>query len=76
VSDMTTGQTRQRAAQSPWPLEELVRAQCMACEGRSFDAIAHALGRSVEDVRRRLDPEPVPSRQEFANIGYRHLRYR
>ncbi len=48
----------------------------MACEGHSFDSIAQALGRSPEDVRRRLDPEPAPSRQEFANVGYRHLKYR
>jgi hypothetical protein len=27
-------------------------------------------------VRRRLDPEPAPGRQEFANVGYRHLKYR
>ncbi len=76
MSDTTTGQTRRRTSHSPWPLEELVRAQCMACEGRSFDTIAQALGRSPEDVRRRLDPEPAPGRQEFANIGYQHLKYR
>jgi hypothetical protein len=48
----------------------------MACEGHSFEGIAQALGRSPEDVRRRLDPEPAPGRQEFANVGYRHLKYR
>jgi len=76
MPDMTTPQRRRRTSHSPWPLEELVRAQCMACEGHSFDSIAQALGRSPEDVRRRLDPEPAPSRQEFANVGYRHLKYR
>jgi len=59
-----------------WPLEELVRAQCMACEGRSFEEIAQALGRSLEEVRQRLDPEPAPSRQEFAGTAYRHLKKR
>jgi hypothetical protein len=48
----------------------------MACEGHSFDSIAQALGRLPEDVRRRLDPEPVAHRQEFANVGYRQLKYR
>jgi hypothetical protein len=60
----------------PWPLEELVRAQCMACEGRSFDDIADALGRSAEEVRRRLDAEPPPPRQDFAQVGYPHLKLR
>jgi predicted transcriptional regulator len=59
-----------------WPLEALVRAQCMACEGRSIEEIAHALGRSREEVRQRLDPEPAPTRQEFAGIAYRHLKRR
>ncbi len=48
----------------------------MACEGHSFERIAQALGRSSEDVRCRLDPEPATGRQEFANVGYRHLKYR
>jgi hypothetical protein len=48
----------------------------MACEGHSFERIAEALGRSGEDVRRRLDPEPAPGRQEFANVGYRVLKSR
>jgi len=60
----------------PWPLEELVRAQRMACEGASFDTIAHALGRTSEEVRRRLDPEPAPHRPEFASVGYPHLKRR
>jgi hypothetical protein len=76
VPDMTTPQPRRRISHSPWPLEELVRAQCMACEGHGFERIAQALGRSPEDVRRRLDPEPAPGRQEFANVGYRHLKCR
>jgi hypothetical protein len=58
----------------PWPIEELVRAQCMACEGRSFDDIARALGRSADEVRRRLEPDPGPRRQELANLGYPHLK--
>jgi hypothetical protein len=60
----------------PWPIEELVRAQRMACEGHSFDAIARALRRSAEEVRRRLDPEPAAKRQECARVGYPHLKCR
>jgi hypothetical protein len=60
----------------PWPLEELVRAQCMACEGTSFDDIADTLGRSAEEVRRRLDAEPSSPRQDFAQVGYPHLKVR
>jgi hypothetical protein len=48
----------------------------MACEGHSFDSIAQALGRSGEEVRRRLDPEPAAHRQEFARVGYQYLKYR
>jgi hypothetical protein len=59
-----------------WPLEELVRAQCMECDGRSFDDIALALGRSTEEVRRRLDPTPVSGRPEFAGVAYRHMKRR
>jgi hypothetical protein len=76
LTDTTTGRPRQRTSHSPWPIEEMVRAQCMACEGHSLDSIAQALGRSGEEVRRRLDPEPAPSRQEFASVGYPHLKYR
>jgi hypothetical protein len=59
-----------------WPLDELVRAQRMACEGRSYDAIALALGRSGEEVRRKLDPQPAPRRPKFAGVGYGHLKRR
>ncbi len=48
----------------------------MACEGHSFERIAQALGRSGEEVRRRLDPEPAAHRQEFAMVGYPHLKCR
>jgi hypothetical protein len=65
-----------RTLPSPWPIEELVRAQRMACDGASVDAIAEALGRPVADVRRRLDPEPAARREEYANVGYRHLKRR
>ena len=60
----------------PWPLYELVRAQRMACEGRSCDDIALALGRSGEEVRRKLDPEPAARRPEFAGVRYGHLKRR
>ena len=76
MPDMTTDATRRRTPYSPWPLDELVRAQCMACEGRSLDSIAQALGRTAEEVRRRLDPEPAAGRPEFASVGYRHLKCR
>jgi len=76
MSETTTGPPRHRTSHSPWPLEELVRAQRMACEGYNLETIAKALGRSGEEVRRRLDPEPAPGRPEFASVGYRHLKYR
>jgi hypothetical protein len=62
--------------EEPWPLEELVRAQQLACEGKSFEEIARALGRTAEDVRRRLDPDQVETRPEFARVGYPHLKRR
>jgi hypothetical protein len=65
-----------RTGLPPWPIEELVRAQRMACDGASFDAIAEALGRPVHDVRRRLDPEPAAARAEYARVGYPHLKRR
>jgi hypothetical protein len=65
-----------RTSLSPWPIEDLVRAQRMACDGHSYDAIAEALGRPVTDVRRRLDPEPAAPREEYANVGYRYLKGR
>jgi hypothetical protein len=67
---------RRRPPHSPWPIEELVRAQRMACDGASFDAIAQALGRPVTDVRRRLDPEPAAQREKCASVGYPHLKGR
>jgi hypothetical protein len=76
MPNKTSDPKRRRTPHSPWPIEELVRAQCMACEGHSLEAIARSLGRSDEEVRRRLDPEPSPDRQEFAGVGYRHLKYR
>jgi hypothetical protein len=57
-----------------WPLEELVRAQRMACDGLTFEEIAQALGRSGEQVRRRLEAEPTPSRQAVANVGFAHMK--
>lgn len=67
---------RRAVDEDAWPLEELVRAQRLACEGKGFDEIARALGRTVEDVRRRLDPDPVAERPEFAGVGYPHLKRR
>jgi hypothetical protein len=65
-----------RTSPSPWPIGELVRAQRMACDGHSFDAIAEALGRPANDVRRKLDPEPAARREEYASVGYPHLKRR
>jgi hypothetical protein len=76
MADLITRRACGQTARPPWPIEELVRAQCMACEGHSVERIAQALGRSTEEVRRKLDPEPAPRRQEFAEVGYRHLKYR
>jgi hypothetical protein len=73
MPDMPPGR---RSSHSPWPIEELVRAQRMACDGASFDVIAEALGRPVQDVRRKLDPEPAPKREAYASVGYRHLKGR
>ena len=64
------------APDQPWPLHELVRAQRMACEGCSYDDIALALGRSGEEVRRKLDPEMVTPRPVFAGVSYGHLKRR
>lgn len=57
-----------------WPIKDIVLAQRMACEGSSFDDIAAAVGRSVDDVRRHLEPDPSRIRQEFAKVGYPHLK--
>jgi hypothetical protein len=48
----------------------------MACEGLSFDAIAEALGRPVQDVHHRLDPEQAVPCEEYASVGYPHLKGR
>jgi hypothetical protein len=61
---------------SPWPIEELVLAQRMACEGKTFQVIAEALGRPVKEVLRQLDPEPATRREEFAMVAYPHLKGR
>jgi hypothetical protein len=67
---------QRRTSHAPWPIEELVRAQRMACAGASVDAIAQALGRAANDVRCRLDPEPAQRRAEYASVGYPHLKRR
>jgi hypothetical protein len=60
----------------PWPLEQLVRAQQMECDGLSHDEIAVALGCTRREVGQKLDPEPAPNRQPFANVGHQHLKIR
>jgi hypothetical protein len=76
MADMKPYSARRQTTSAPWPLDELVRAQRMACEGHSFDAIAQALGRSGEDVIRKLDPPPAPNRPEIAGVGYQHIKRR
>lgn len=39
----------------PWPFEQLVEAQQMACAGFSVEAIAEALGRPPRSVRIKLE---------------------
>jgi hypothetical protein len=73
---MTDMLLRRRPSDSPWPIEDLVRAQRMACEGASFDDIAETLGRPLSDVRRKLDPGPATPRDEYANVGHPHLKSR
>jgi hypothetical protein len=62
--------------EGPWPLEELVKAQQMECDGLSHDEIAVALGRSCREIRQKLDPKAPPNRQPFAKVGYQHLKIR
>jgi hypothetical protein len=78
MEERTMSDTKQHRQPSfaPWPLEELVRAQRMACDGANLDTIAQALGRPANDVRRKLDPEPAAVREEYANVAYRHLKRR
>jgi hypothetical protein len=65
-----------RPSYPPWPIEELVQAQRMACAGASYEDIADALGRPLSDVRRKLDSEPATPRDEYANVGRPHLKSR
>ncbi len=69
-------QVRGSTAHAPWPLEELVRAQRMACDGHDIDAIATALSRSSDEVRRKLDPAPATPRPACAGVAYGHLKRR
>jgi hypothetical protein len=39
--------TRRLSAEVPWPIEELVRAQCMAWHGASCEAIAQGCEKKV-----------------------------
>ncbi len=61
----------------PWPIDELVRAQCMECDGIPLEEIARLLGRDFFDVAHHLrQPEDgkTKSRPERANLGYAHLK--
>lgn len=58
----------------PWSIEDIVLAQRMACEGKLFEEIARALGRTTAEVVRMVDPEPEDDRQETAGMGYADVK--
>lgn len=57
----------------PWTLEEIVRAQCLDCEGKPIEEIAHELSREISDVARVLYADPEP-RQERAGVSRADLK--
>lgn len=65
-----------RAYAEPWPIEDIVRAQQMACQGKPLDEIARELGRTSAEVVQIVDPEPKDDRQERAGMDYAHLKGR
>lgn len=60
----------------PWPIEDIVEAQCMACDGKSVDEIAAALGRPHDEVRRVVAPDIAveTKRQEVASVGFSNFK--
>ncbi len=58
----------------PWLIEDIVRAQQMACEGKLFEEIARALGRTSAEVVQMVDPEPEDDRQARAGSGYADVK--
>lgn len=70
-----------------WSSEEIVRAQCLACEGMTADKIIEALnaagmalGCDVGDVIRVIDNDPVQSkaktREAVAGVGHAKAKSR
>jgi hypothetical protein len=63
----------------PWPIEDIVAAQRMHCEGVSVEEICTALGRGRDEVMKLLSPEDAPQprqRPERANVGFSYLKGR
>jgi hypothetical protein len=65
-----------RAYAEAWTIEDICRAQQMACDGKPFDEIARELGRTSAEIAQIVDPEPKADRQERAGMGYAHLKGR
>ena len=64
-------------ARETLPLEDIVRAQNMACAGASIADIALELGYPVHCIAMLLDPEGAPpARRPTVTIGYAHIKDR
>lgn len=60
----------------PWPIEDIVSAQRLACEGKSVDEIAAELQLPHDEVRRVVSPDITKEtkRQEMASVGWADLK--
>jgi hypothetical protein len=59
------------------PLEDIVRAQNMACAGASIADIALELGYPAQRIAMLLDPEAAPpARRRTVTVGYAHIKER
>ena len=61
---------------APWPIEDIVQAQCMACDGKTIDEIAAEMQLPHDEVRRVVYPdvETETKRQEVASVGFSNLK--
>ncbi len=57
-----------------WSLEEITMAQNMDCEGKSPEEIALAVGHTVPDTLRILDPEAPRPRRRVPTVTAGHAR--